>query len=160
MDGLMALVKISGGRGRMGGPLAAGPDGLCVCTSCGHTIPHVTGQPCSDMTCPACGGSMTRASTKSADDPGWQEGLASLWRYSKARPVYMGALGAGAGGLLGLLLGGSARGALIGAGLGGLTGYGAARIPWADLLESRQPAQQADHGPAGATGQLAWKRAR
>jgi predicted Fe-Mo cluster-binding NifX family protein len=49
------------GRGRMGGPLAAGPGGSCVCPQCGEKLPHSVGQPCSQMACPKCGATMTRA---------------------------------------------------------------------------------------------------
>jgi hypothetical protein len=48
------------GPGRMGGPAAAGPGGSCVCPSCGHRQPHVTGQPCYEVECPKCGNRMTR----------------------------------------------------------------------------------------------------
>ena len=48
------------GMGRGGGPFAAGPGGNCVCPSCGHTEPHVVGQPCNQKTCPKCGTPMTR----------------------------------------------------------------------------------------------------
>ncbi|MCK4714227.1 MAG: DUF134 domain-containing protein [Candidatus Aenigmarchaeota archaeon] len=47
------------GRGRMGGS-AAGPSGECVCTKCGHKVPHQTGVPCYQMKCPECGAPMTR----------------------------------------------------------------------------------------------------
>lgn len=50
-----------GGRGRMGGPLAGGPGGECVCPKCGQKAPHTTGRPCADMTCPKCGTPMRRA---------------------------------------------------------------------------------------------------
>ena len=50
-----------GGRGRMGGPLAGGPGGECVCPSCGEKVPHVAGQPCNQVKCPKCGTLMTRA---------------------------------------------------------------------------------------------------
>ncbi len=50
-----------GGRGgRMGGPAAAGPDGACVCPSCGHRMAHQRGVPCTQMTCPKCGARMIR----------------------------------------------------------------------------------------------------
>ena len=49
-----------GGQGRMGGPFAGGPSGRCVCPGCSHEIPHVTGEPCSQKTCPKCGTTMTR----------------------------------------------------------------------------------------------------
>jgi len=48
------------GPGRMGGPKAAGPDGDCICPSCGNTVPHQRGQPCYDVNCPKCGAQMTR----------------------------------------------------------------------------------------------------
>jgi predicted Fe-Mo cluster-binding NifX family protein len=51
-----------GGRrpGGMGGPLAAGPDGYCVCPQCGQKEPHERGIPCVDRPCPKCGTAMTR----------------------------------------------------------------------------------------------------
>ena len=48
------------GPGRMGGPKAAGPDGSCICPSCGHKAPHQVGQPCYEVKCPKCGTQMTR----------------------------------------------------------------------------------------------------
>lgn len=48
------------GRGQGGGPFAAGPGGQCVCPSCGHAEPHVTGQPCNQKACPKCGTTMVR----------------------------------------------------------------------------------------------------
>lgn len=50
-----------GGRGRMGGSRAAGTGGVCVCPRCGEKMPHQTGQPCNQITCPKCGTTMTRA---------------------------------------------------------------------------------------------------
>jgi len=49
-----------GARGRMGGNLAAGPSGLCVCPQCGEEVPHQRGLPCSEATCPKCGAKMVR----------------------------------------------------------------------------------------------------
>jgi len=49
-----------GGRGRMGGSQAAGPDGYCVCTKCGHKVKHEAGKPCFEMKCPKCGTQMIR----------------------------------------------------------------------------------------------------
>ncbi|MBN1866800.1 NifB/NifX family molybdenum-iron cluster-binding protein [Candidatus Sumerlaeota bacterium] len=50
-----------GGRGgRMGGPLAAGPAGECVCPQCGAKEPHERGTPCVGRKCPKCGAAMTR----------------------------------------------------------------------------------------------------
>jgi len=49
-----------GGRGRMGGPSAAGPGGVCKCPECGHEQSHVRGQPCSGVECPKCKSLMTR----------------------------------------------------------------------------------------------------
>lgn len=48
------------GRGRMGGPAAAGPGGECVCPKCGYRKSHALGQPCYQMKCPKCGTKMTR----------------------------------------------------------------------------------------------------
>ncbi len=45
----------SGGRGRMGGPLAAGPGGICKCPKCGHEEKQVRGVPCDSKKCPKCG---------------------------------------------------------------------------------------------------------
>ena len=51
-----------GGRraGRGGGPLAAGPDGSCVCPQCGRKEPHQRGLPCFERKCPNCGAVMVR----------------------------------------------------------------------------------------------------
>lgn len=51
-----------GGRGRMGGPFAAGPGGSCVCTNpqCKKEIPHQAGVPCYQTKCPQCGSPMIR----------------------------------------------------------------------------------------------------
>lgn len=46
--------------GRMGGPLAAGPQGYCVCPQCGRQEPHQRGTPCVQKQCPVCGIAMTR----------------------------------------------------------------------------------------------------
>lgn len=48
------------GLGHMGGPLAAGPAGNCVCPQCGHTEPHQAGVPCTGLKCPKCSSVMTR----------------------------------------------------------------------------------------------------
>lgn len=48
------------GRGRMGGPTAAGPGGFCICPSCKHKTPHTVGVPCARKKCPKCGSLMTR----------------------------------------------------------------------------------------------------
>jgi uncharacterized protein len=47
------------GRGRMGGS-GEGPSGECVCTKCGHKVPHERGVPCYQRKCPECGAAMTR----------------------------------------------------------------------------------------------------
>jgi hypothetical protein len=46
--------------GRRGGPLAAGPDGYCVCPQCGRKEPHQRGVPCFERNCPNCGAAMVR----------------------------------------------------------------------------------------------------
>jgi len=43
-----------GGRGRMGGLLAAGPGGICKCPKCGYEEPQIRGQPCMNKKCPKC----------------------------------------------------------------------------------------------------------
>ncbi len=48
------------GRGRMGGPFAAGPGGVCVCPECGYKSEHARGRPCSQQKCPKCGSPMAR----------------------------------------------------------------------------------------------------
>jgi len=48
------------GRGRMGGPLAGGAVGTCLCPKCGHREPHERGVPCVQRKCPKCGTGMTR----------------------------------------------------------------------------------------------------
>jgi predicted Fe-Mo cluster-binding NifX family protein len=48
------------GRGRMGGPLAGGVGGACVCPKCGHRETHERGIPCVQKRCPKCGTAMTR----------------------------------------------------------------------------------------------------
>jgi len=52
--------RTSGGRGRMGGPYAAGPGGVCKCPSCGYETTHIRAQPCNKIKCPKCGTLMTR----------------------------------------------------------------------------------------------------
>ena len=49
-----------GSAGRMGGPLAGGPAGNCLCPQCGHREPHERGAPCTQKKCPKCGTAMTR----------------------------------------------------------------------------------------------------
>ncbi len=48
------------GRGRMRGPFAAGPGGVCKCTKCDYEEPQVRGQPCMSKKCPKCGTQMVR----------------------------------------------------------------------------------------------------
>jgi predicted Fe-Mo cluster-binding NifX family protein len=48
------------GRGRMGGPLAVGATGTCVCPKCGERLVHERGVPCVQRQCPKCGTAMTR----------------------------------------------------------------------------------------------------
>ncbi|MBU1127223.1 MAG: DUF134 domain-containing protein [Patescibacteria group bacterium] len=56
------LGRVAGGRGRMGGPLAAGPGGVCICTntSCGYEQAHKIATPCNQLKCPKCGLPMAR----------------------------------------------------------------------------------------------------
>ena len=49
-------------QGRMGGPKAAGPGGVCVCPECGEKVEHKTGEPCTDAICPKCETKMVRES--------------------------------------------------------------------------------------------------
>jgi len=44
----------------MGGPLAAGPGGFCVCPNCGYREAHTPGRPCNQKACPKCGTVMIR----------------------------------------------------------------------------------------------------
>lgn len=48
------------GRGRMGGPYAAGPGGYCKCPKCGNRELHNPGVPCTNQTCSKCGTRMIR----------------------------------------------------------------------------------------------------
>jgi len=48
------------GRGRLGGPLAGGAAGSCLCPKCGNSEPHERGVPCMQKQCPKCGAAMTR----------------------------------------------------------------------------------------------------
>jgi predicted DNA-binding protein (UPF0251 family) len=47
-------------NGRMNGPFAAGPNGVCKCPKCGHKQKHVRGQPCNQLKCPKCETLMVR----------------------------------------------------------------------------------------------------
>lgn len=47
-------------RGRMGGPISAGPEGYCECPKCGTKVKHDRSEPCSDKKCPKCGTAMIR----------------------------------------------------------------------------------------------------
>ena len=53
--------RVAGGRGRMGGPLAAGPGGICKCPKCGYEEAQIRGVPCMSKRCPKCGSLMRRA---------------------------------------------------------------------------------------------------
>ncbi len=51
------------GRGLMRGLMGVfglGVGGNCVCPSCGKTVPHQRGVPCTQVKCPACGAAMIR----------------------------------------------------------------------------------------------------
>ena len=48
------------GKGLMGGPLAGGAVGTCLCPQCGHREPHERGVPCVQKQCPKCGTALVR----------------------------------------------------------------------------------------------------
>ena len=48
------------GRGRMGGPMAGGSVGTCLCPKCGQRVAHERGVPCVQKQCPQCGTALTR----------------------------------------------------------------------------------------------------
>jgi len=56
----MRRMARAGGRGRMGGPVAGGPGGMCRCPKCGTEVQHQIGVPCAQQKCPKCGSPMTR----------------------------------------------------------------------------------------------------
>ena len=48
-------------RGTHGGTKpGAGPEGYCVCPSCGEKLPHKRGVPCLSIKCPKCDTPMER----------------------------------------------------------------------------------------------------
>lgn len=59
--GLGRGVAQTGGRGRLGGPAAAGPGGQCVCPKCGYKKAHKISTPCYLEVCPKCETKMIRA---------------------------------------------------------------------------------------------------
>ena len=60
----IVLPRLSPGRGINRNPIGdkpgSGPDGDCVCPSCGYTTPHSRLNPCNQRKCPKCGVVMTR----------------------------------------------------------------------------------------------------
>jgi len=52
--------QVGQGQGRLGGPLAGGAVGTCLCPKCGHREPHERGAPCVQKRCPKCSTAMTR----------------------------------------------------------------------------------------------------
>jgi hypothetical protein len=59
--GMRGRRRGQGGGGRRGGNKpGSGPDGHCVCSDCGHRLPHETGKPCREVACPKCGSKMVR----------------------------------------------------------------------------------------------------
>jgi len=58
--GMRNMQQGTGGRGRQGGPSAAGPGGMCVCKSCDIEVEHKIGIPCNKQKCPKCGNVMAR----------------------------------------------------------------------------------------------------
>jgi predicted DNA-binding protein (UPF0251 family) len=57
---MVGFGKDRGGRGRMGGPFAAGPGGICICPKCKNKVSHQVGVPCYQMKCPKCNTPMVR----------------------------------------------------------------------------------------------------
>ncbi len=50
------------GKGMGGGNRpGAGPEGFCVCPSCGAKVVHQVGIPCSSVSCPKCKAKMVRS---------------------------------------------------------------------------------------------------
>ena len=49
------------GRRGLGGGLARGPGGECICPNCGYHEPHQLGVRCYTKKCPKCNSNMTRA---------------------------------------------------------------------------------------------------
>lgn len=49
------------GKGQGGGNKpGAGPQGLCVCPTCGYEVEHKINQRCMDIKCPKCGTNLVR----------------------------------------------------------------------------------------------------
>lgn len=48
------------GQNRQPGGFGMGPEGECICPSCGKRVPHQRGIPCYEQKCPNCGKDMTR----------------------------------------------------------------------------------------------------
>ncbi|MBN1629685.1 MAG: hypothetical protein JW990_07975 [Thermoleophilia bacterium] len=68
------------GRGRMDGPLAAGPGGDCICPGCGHRESHPTGEPCTEIACPECGTAMVREDADDIAKGKWAPGPNAGWK--------------------------------------------------------------------------------
>lgn len=53
--------RLRDGAGRNPGDKpGSGPDGYCICTSCGARVKHIRGTMCNRTKCPKCGELMTR----------------------------------------------------------------------------------------------------
>ena len=60
MRGDIMSQRRRGGRGRLGGPYAAGPGGYCICPICGNRELHRPGVPCANQICSKCNSRMIR----------------------------------------------------------------------------------------------------
>lgn len=57
---MLARGRGGGGQGRGRRDQGVGPEGYCVCPSCGKKTKHQPGTPCNEMNCSKCGTPMVR----------------------------------------------------------------------------------------------------